>query len=425
MKSVPGKTPLLALLLLFGALSAKGPTPALAQQGSATHYVYDENGRLRAVIAPNGEANIYDYDPAGNITAIRRLGTNALELLSFTPHSGAVGDQVMFFGVGFKDGVNSVSFNGVTAKITSATLSVVTAEVPLGATTGPVTLVTPRGTLTTAIPFTVKGVSLSPRSVTLVPFEERQFTAFASTATGDATVSWSVSGVEGGNNIVGTITPGGLYAAPSLPSGQASAIFIVRATSLAEPDLFREAQVIVKNLNNISGLVALSVAVYLAPTPGSQITTATPSQSVSVYVVPSTGTQTIAATPFGAVAVYLTPPAGSQTTTATPYYSVAVTTGPYLTSIAPGSLTRGSTATLTINGANLAGASRLIFLLSDGTADPNITANNISVRGDGTALTASVMVNSDAAPGARSVVIITGAIVSTAASNSARSVQIQ
>ena len=67
-----------ALLLLI--ISA-APWPAAAQQPTTTRYVYDDNGRLRAVITPTGEAAIYDYDPAGNITAIRRLGADGFELL--------------------------------------------------------------------------------------------------------------------------------------------------------------------------------------------------------------------------------------------------------------------------------------------------------------------------------------------------------
>ena len=60
----------------------------LSAQDVTSRYVYDEKGRLRAVIAPNGEAAVYEYDAAGNFTAIRRLNANALELLDFTPRFG-------------------------------------------------------------------------------------------------------------------------------------------------------------------------------------------------------------------------------------------------------------------------------------------------------------------------------------------------
>src|SRR5262249_8459551 len=95
----------LALLLLL-----TDATMCAYAQGGSTRYVYDNNGRLKAVIAPNGEANIYEYDPAGNITAIRRNSAATLELLSFSPLQGVPGDQVTIVGTGFGSGVNAVSF---------------------------------------------------------------------------------------------------------------------------------------------------------------------------------------------------------------------------------------------------------------------------------------------------------------------------
>ncbi|HEU4765959.1 MAG TPA: RHS repeat domain-containing protein, partial [Pyrinomonadaceae bacterium] len=47
----------LALFLSVGIATA---------QEQASRYVYDDDGRLRAVIAPNGEAAVYEYDSAGN-----------------------------------------------------------------------------------------------------------------------------------------------------------------------------------------------------------------------------------------------------------------------------------------------------------------------------------------------------------------------
>src|SRR5215470_991686 len=99
-----------ALLLLFWVSTSLS---AIAQQPTTTRYIYGNNGRLRAVVAPNGDAAIYDYDPAGNITAIRRLGAEGFAFLSFTPDIGAIGDRVTLYGVNIGIGVNSVAFNGV------------------------------------------------------------------------------------------------------------------------------------------------------------------------------------------------------------------------------------------------------------------------------------------------------------------------
>lgn len=97
------------LLLLLMAFAVN------AQQGNTTRYVYDNNGRLRAVLAPSGEAAVYDYDPAGNLTAIRRLAAGACEALEFTPQQGTPGALVTIYGVGFGGQVSGVSFNGVAA----------------------------------------------------------------------------------------------------------------------------------------------------------------------------------------------------------------------------------------------------------------------------------------------------------------------
>src|SRR6266852_3631004 len=87
---------LLPAMLVCGALSSSTP----AQQGGTTTYVYDDNGRLHAVIAPSGEAVVYEYDAAGNITEIRRLAADSLSILSFSPHEGLPGDPVTFTGTG-------------------------------------------------------------------------------------------------------------------------------------------------------------------------------------------------------------------------------------------------------------------------------------------------------------------------------------
>ncbi len=133
-----------------------------AQQGGTTTYVYDDNGRLHAVISPSGEAVVYEYDAAGNITAIRRLAADSLSILSFSPHEGLPGDQVLFIGTGFGDGVTNVSFNGASATIISVTSSSVVATVPPAATTGLVTITTQTGSVSTVTPFTVAGLRITP-----------------------------------------------------------------------------------------------------------------------------------------------------------------------------------------------------------------------------------------------------------------------
>src|SRR5437773_955449 len=167
--------------------------PARAQQGGTTRFVYDGNGRLTAVISANGEAALYDYDPAGNFTAIRRISADSLTLLMFFPHEGGAGDEVTFAGTGFSAGVTSISFSGVAAQITSVTPSAVVALVLDPATTGPVTIVTPRGTLVTPIPFAiVPRVRVIPAMATLLPAEGIVFSSVVGGG-GDQSVTWAVN----------------------------------------------------------------------------------------------------------------------------------------------------------------------------------------------------------------------------------------
>ena len=61
---------------------------AMAQQG-ATTYAYDDKGRLIAVISPAGEANVYEYDAAGNFTGIKRLTANDLAILGWNSRAAS------------------------------------------------------------------------------------------------------------------------------------------------------------------------------------------------------------------------------------------------------------------------------------------------------------------------------------------------
>lgn len=394
------------------------PTRAQAQQGGTTRFVYDDNGRLTAVIAPSGEAAIYDYDAAGNSTAIRRIGADTLMLLAFFPHEGGAGDVVTFAGTGFNAGVTSVFFNGIAAQITSVTPSAVFAVVPDAATTGPITITTPRGTLVTPVPFAiVTRVRVFPSAAILLPGESIVFTGVVGGG-GDQSVVWAVNGINGGNNTLGTISPAGFYTAPATLSGNASLTVAVRATSVAQPALFGEAQVRVLNPNNVGTAFAHSVSVRQGD-PAAVRTARAPLVSVRRGVVIST------AVPF--LSPMLSVRFGFAPGTAPSIFSqfVSVTTGPSISSISPGGIARGATVTLTLNGSNLAGASALRFITSSGAIDGAITASTLSVNVNGTQLTATVTVSSGAATGNRVVVVTTASGTTPAVSAGSNTLTIQ
>ncbi len=88
---------------------------------------------------------------------------------------------------------------------------------------------------------TVMSLSVSPLTVSLAPNGNQQFTATVQGTT-NTSVTWSVNGVAGGNNSVGTITAGGLYQAPGTPG-----TYAVTATSAALPSYSANATATVTN----------------------------------------------------------------------------------------------------------------------------------------------------------------------------------
>jgi YD repeat-containing protein len=371
-----------------------------AQQGGTTTYVYDEDGRLHAVLSPDGQAAVYEYDGAGNFTAIRRLTPNDLELLSFNPHQGPIGTRVTIFGTGFNQGITSVSFNGVTATIVNTNLVSVSALVPQGATTGPISVVTPRGTINTTTPFIVRGILLSPQAITLPAAGSVQFDAVVSGApTGN--VIWSVNGVEGGTLNTGTISGGGFYAAPSLAGGT-SVQFTVRATSADDAELFGEAVVTVVPIGAGYEIRSDGLSVRYGTPPNNQPTEINNALSVR-YGTPSNNQPTYI---NDAVSVRY----GTPTNTPPTFVNgaVSVSRGPVLLSLSPGTIARGSTVTLTLDGIALDGTTSLTFFrLTNGNPENGITISNINVNAQGTSLTATITVASNVATGGYVVVVTT------------------
>ena len=119
-------------------------------------YVYDDLGRLTTVVDPStGGSAIYNYDPVGNLLSIVRK--TPVSISSFSPTSGLVGTSVMIFGTGFSSTASqdTVKFNNVTATITAASTTQLTATVPTSATTGTISVTSPSGSATSSASFTV------------------------------------------------------------------------------------------------------------------------------------------------------------------------------------------------------------------------------------------------------------------------------
>lgn len=204
-----------------------------AQTGQIT-YVYDEAGRLVATINPAGDAAIYKYDAAGNLLSITRRLATQVSIIEVTPDSGPVGSTITIYGTAFgaTTGDNTVSFNGTTASVTSASSTRVTVVVPSGATTGTITLTSPSGSATSSAPFTVTDgdaanpptiTSFSPTVVTpgapvtisgtnfeTTPTDNRvEFNVLPSGVTTAAANSLTVPAPHGGSGHISVTTPNG------------------------------------------------------------------------------------------------------------------------------------------------------------------------------------------------------------------------
>src|SRR6266446_148684 len=80
--------------------------------------------------------------------------SNPPTITSFTPTSGPVGTSVTINGTNFT-GASTVRFNGTSASFTVNSATAITATVPVGASSGPISVTTPAGTASSAGSFTV------------------------------------------------------------------------------------------------------------------------------------------------------------------------------------------------------------------------------------------------------------------------------
>jgi YD repeat-containing protein len=129
---------------------------SLAGQSLIT-YTYDELGRLVGAADSLSDAVTYKYDAVGNLLSITRNSSSQVSIIDFTPKSGPVGTTVTISGTAFSatPSQDSVSFNGTSATVTSATATQLVVTVPSGATSGTISVTAPAGTATSTSSFTV------------------------------------------------------------------------------------------------------------------------------------------------------------------------------------------------------------------------------------------------------------------------------
>ncbi|MBB5357045.1 YD repeat-containing protein [Rhodanobacter sp. ANJX3] len=182
------------LLLWSLFLLCLGVTEAQVTGASpANTYVYDANGRLVAITKSDGTSTPYIYDTLGNLVRIGSvLSAGQLAVFTFSPAHGNVGTPVTIQGQGFSSTLanDSVSFNGSTTSVMSATATQLVTSVPVGASSGPITVTVGGQTATSATSFVVDSTGLPPSIAQVTPL----FSAVGGTVTVAGTHLYPVPG---------------------------------------------------------------------------------------------------------------------------------------------------------------------------------------------------------------------------------------
>lgn len=124
-----------------------------ADGDNPTMLFQNTNGMLYGITGGGGYYYCY-YDQSYGCGTIFSLDVGLDPFVTTLPNVGSVGAPVIILGTKLK-GIKSVSFNGTAAKFTVNSNSEIRTTVPVGATTGTVTVTGRDGTLLSNMPFTV------------------------------------------------------------------------------------------------------------------------------------------------------------------------------------------------------------------------------------------------------------------------------
>jgi YD repeat-containing protein len=185
--TIPGRIALIFLLLA----APKLVVPALQllipeARADSVAYAYDALGRvIQATDTTSGQAVLYMYDSAGNITSQQTVPITTLAISGFSMDQGATGTRVTIDGTGFSTTASGdvVEFNGVSATVVSATQTQLVVSIPAGATTGSVSVQTGTSTATSPVPFSVTAATAAPTIASFSPAAGAAGTAVTITGT--------------------------------------------------------------------------------------------------------------------------------------------------------------------------------------------------------------------------------------------------
>lgn len=134
-------------------------------------------------------------------------------ITSFTPTSGAAGSAVTITGTNFSSTVenNVVKFNGTVGVVSASTATSISVTVPVGATTGPITVTIGSQTATSATNFTVVTCTKPPRpTISATGIDTESPTLSSSSSAGN---QWFLNGapITSATNQTLVVTAPGIY----------------------------------------------------------------------------------------------------------------------------------------------------------------------------------------------------------------------
>ena len=133
-----------------------GATAVKFNGTSATAFTVNSATQITATVPTGATTGLVSVTtPGGTATSSTSFTVGALPTItSFSPARGSAGTSVTINGSNFT-GTTAVTFNGTSATFTVNRANKITATVPAGATTRPISVTTPTGTATSATSFTI------------------------------------------------------------------------------------------------------------------------------------------------------------------------------------------------------------------------------------------------------------------------------
>tara|TARA_R110002051_G_scaffold235393_3_gene296898 strand:+ start:870 stop:2714 length:1845 start_codon:yes stop_codon:yes gene_type:complete len=198
-------------------------------------------------------------------------------ITSFSPTSGAIGTQVTITGTNFGTTAasNVVKFGTVTATVTTASATSLVTTVPVGATTGKISVTANKKTATSTTDYTVTKegeeaftIALDNTTLTLYPYPLYKATLKVTTAIGDKTTTWTSSdktiATVSADGVVAPLTVGSVTITATVGTATANCVVTIKDGPVTKLELDNTTLKMLKN--NVKALKIATLEAEVAQT---------------------------------------------------------------------------------------------------------------------------------------------------------------